>query len=139
MISFKYFWFLFYIPIVVLSKKKYERKVKERTIHQEKGFVLKDVKDFGLPLELSTIIEIHKWRRFTSHPQDPVVPLVREFYSNILTGAQSFSMVRGVKVSFSASTINMHYGLEDVVDEYDHLLESVFVEELNSILSTISV
>ncbi len=66
-------------------------------------------------------------------------PLVQEFYSNIPTGAQSFSMVRGVKVSFSASTINMHYGLEDVVDEYDHLLESVSVEELNSILSQVSV
>ena len=65
-------------------------------MHQEKGLILKNVKDFGLPAELSSIIEVHKWKNFASHPQDPVVPLVQEFYSNILIGAQTFSMVTGV-------------------------------------------
>ena len=39
----------------------------------------------------------------------------------------TFSMVKGVKVSFSAPTINMHLGLDDVVDEYSPLLESILV------------
>ena len=108
-------------------------------MHQEKGFILKNVKDFGFPAELSSVIEVHRWKKFASHPQDPVVPLVREFYSNILTGVQTFSMVRGVKVSFLASTINMHWGLDDVDDDYSPLLESISINELNLILSSMTI
>ena len=108
-------------------------------MHQEKGFILKKVKDFGLPAELSSVIEVHRWKKIASHPQDPVVPLVREFYSNILTSAQTFSMVRGGKVSFSASIINMHWGLDDVDDDYVPLLVSISINELNLILSSMTI
>ena len=81
---------------------KYRLEIKERSIHQEKGFILKNVRDFGLPSVISSVIEVQKWKTFASHPQNPIFPLVREFYSNILTSAHTFSMVRGVKISFSA-------------------------------------
>ena len=97
------------------------------------------MKDFGLPIELSSVIKVHRWKRFASHPQDLVVPLVREFYSNILTGAQTFSLVKGVKLSFSASTINMHWGLDDVDDDYSPLLDSISIDELNLILGSMTI
>ena len=75
------------------AKKKFELEVKERTLHQEKGFALKNVKYLGLPEEVFSAILVHQWKTFALHPQNPIVPLVRKFYSNILTGAQTFSMV----------------------------------------------
>ena len=111
-------------------KRKYKIGVKERSIHQEKGFILKNVKDFGLPPVISYVIEVQKWKRFASHPQNPIVPLVRKFYLNILIG---------VKVSFSTSTINMHLGSEDAVDDYIPLLESISLDELNRVLSSLTI
>ena len=97
------------------------------------------MKNFELPNDISSVIAVHKWKKFASHPQNPIVPLVREFYSNIFTGAQTISMVRGVKVSFSAPTINMHLWLDDVVDEYSPLLESISVQELTRVLNTLAI
>ena len=68
--------------------------------------------------EVAEVIKIHGWQSFAIHPINPIAPLVRELYANIITGAQTFSMVRGVKVSFSASSINMHLGLSDCVDSF---------------------
>ena len=48
-------------------------------------------------------------------------------------------MVRGVRVSFFAPTINMHLGLDDVVDEYSPLLESISVQELTRVLNTLVI
>ena len=100
---------------------------------------MKNTKNLELPNEIYSVIAVHQWRKFSLHPQNPIVPLVREFYSNILAGAQTFSMVRGVKVFFSAPSINMHLGLDDLVDEYSPLLESISVEELTRVLNTLTI
>ena len=84
----------------VEARRKFELEIKERNIHQEKCFILKSERNFGLPTEISSVITVHKWRKFVDHPHNPIIPLVRELYSNILTGNQTFSMVRGIKVSF---------------------------------------
>ena len=100
---------------------------------------MQSTKNFELPNEISSVITVHKWKNFALHPQNPIFPLVHKFYSNILTGAQTFSMVRGVKVSFSAPTINMHLGLDNVVDEYSPLFESISVQELTRVLNTLAI
>ena len=100
------------------AKRRFELHIKDRKFHHEKGFVFKNDGNFGLPEEVVAFIKIHGWRSFAIHPINPVAPLVREFYAKIITGAQTFSMVRGVKVSFSASSINMHLGLYDSVDSF---------------------
>ena len=89
---------------------------------------------YGLPSEVAVTIDAHPWSKFAVHPYNPIVPLVREFYTNILTVNQTFSMVQGIEVSFSASSINMHFGLPDVVNEYSTLLETISRVVLNRML-----
>ena len=97
------------------------------------------MKYLGLPSEVFSAISVHQWKTFALHPQNPIVPLVRELYSNILTGAHTFSMVRGTKVSFSAASINLHFGLEDLEDEFGPLLDSLSMEELTKILHYLTI
>ena len=116
------------------AKKIFELEVKERKVHEEKGFILTSGKDFRLPPEVATTICTHNWKSFAVHSTNPILPLVREFYTNIVTGNKPFSMVRGVKVSFSAPSINMHFDLEDCGDNFNDMLESVKGGELDKIL-----
>ena len=96
-------------------------------------------KDFGLPHEVAATIRTHRWKNFATHPSNRILPLVREFYSNMLTSNQTFSMVRGVKVSFSAPSINMQFDLEDCVDDFSDLVESLRGVDLDRILQTVTV
>ena len=121
------------------ARARFEQEVKERKVHEEKCFILQKGKDFGLPAEVANVIRAHKWQTFAAHPLNPVLQLVREFYANIVTPDQTFSMVRGVKVSFSAPSINMHFNLEDCVDSYSDLLDSVGEEELERVLHSVTV
>ena len=73
-------------------------------------------------------------RNFSAHSHNPIVPLGQEFYDNILTVNQIYSMVRCIKVAFSASLTNMHFGLPDVVDEYSTLMETIYGVVLNKML-----
>ena len=73
------------------------------------------------------------------YPINQIAPLVREFYANIITSAQTFSMVRGVKVSFSASSINMHLGLSDYDDSLCDFIDTIRTDELNRILEETTV
>ena len=113
--------------------------MKERKFHQEKGFLLINEEHYGLPGEIVATIDAHHWEKFTAHPHNPIIPLVGEFYANILTTNETFSMVRGIKVSFSASSINMHFGLPDISDEYNTLLETISGVALNKMLQALTV
>ena len=48
-------------------------------------------------------------------------------------------MVRGIKVYFSTSSINMHFGLEDIVDDYSPLLEAISISNLNRVLQNLTM
>ena len=48
-------------------------------------------------------------------------------------------MVRGIKVSFSASLINMNFGLPNVVCKYSTLLETISRVVLNKMLQDLTV
>ena len=48
-------------------------------------------------------------------------------------------MVIGINVSFFAPSINMHLGLEELVDEYNPLLESISTKELTRVLHTLTI
>ena len=121
------------------ARARFNSEVKERKIHQEKGFLLKNEDHYGQPSEVANNIDARQWTKFASHPHNPIVPLVREFYSKILTVNKSFSMVRGINVSFSASSINRHFGLHDVLDEYGAFLETIFELALNKMLQDLTV
>lgn len=67
------------------ARERFEQEVKERKVHEEKGFVLQKGKDFGLPTEVANVIRAHKWQTFTAHPSNPILQVVREFYANLVT------------------------------------------------------
>ena len=48
-------------------------------------------------------------------------------------------MVRGLKVSVSTSSINMHFGLPDLEDEYTTLLDNISRDDLNNLLKKLTV
>lgn len=58
---------------------------------------------------------------------------MRVFYANINFETQSYVVIRGGKVSFSAKTINMKLGLENVEDEYSLILKKVTEKQLQQI------
>ncbi|MBW4953958.1 hypothetical protein, partial [Klebsiella pneumoniae] len=91
------------------------------------------------PKEFGKVIKLHGWQSFATHPINLIALLVREFYANIITSAQNFSMVRGAKVSFSASSINMHLGLSDCDDALRDFIDAVGTDELNRILGETTV
>ncbi|KAL5565361.1 hypothetical protein UlMin_028525 [Ulmus minor] len=110
---------------------RFKDEVKNRNIHQEKGFLLSKREQYGLPKEIVDIIDLHQWSKFATHPNNPIASLRREFYANILTPGKNNSMVRGLKVSFSSVYVNMHFGLPEVKDEYATLLDKISRGELN--------
>ena len=69
------------------AKRHFELYFKDRKFLHEKGFIFTNDADFGLPEEVAEVIKLHGWRSFAMHPINPIDPLVREFYANIITGA----------------------------------------------------
>ena len=121
------------------AKQRFDTLIKARKIHHEKGFLFQEAEHYGLPANIAEVIDAHQWGKFAEHPSNPIVSLVREFYANITTSQQTFSMVRGLKVSFSAASINMHFGLSDLEDEYSVLLETSSRASLDSCLARLTV
>ncbi|KAL5567085.1 hypothetical protein UlMin_030249 [Ulmus minor] len=56
------------IKRILEKTRKYELELKECTVHQEKGFVFKNVKHLGLPDEIFSAISVHQWKKFALHP-----------------------------------------------------------------------
>ncbi|KAL5569425.1 hypothetical protein UlMin_026000 [Ulmus minor] len=121
------------------ARQRFDTLIKARQIHNEKGFLLQEAEHYGLPANIAEVIEAHQWGKFAEHPSNPIVSLVREFYANITTSKQTFSMVRGLKVSFSAASINLYFGLPDLEDEYNVLLEASSRASLDSCLVRLTV
>ena len=121
------------------TRQRFDTLIKARKIHQEKGFLFQEAEHYGLPVNIAEIIDAHQWGKFAEHPSNPIVSLVREFYANIMSSQQTFSMVRGLKVSFSAASINLHFGLTDLEDEYSVLLENSSRASLDASLARLTV
>ena len=121
------------------AKQRFDTQIKARQLHNEKGFFLQEAEHYGLPANIAEVIDAHQWGKFAEHPSNPIVSLVREFYANITTSQQTFSMVRGLKVSFSAASINLYFELPDLEDDYSVLLEASSRASLDSCLSRLTV
>ncbi|PON79629.1 hypothetical protein PanWU01x14_008610 [Parasponia andersonii] len=64
----------------------------------------------------------HNWQLFCAHPEDSIVPLVREFYANLTNPEEDIVYVRGVQVPLSMDAINTIFGLGDLVDEHSEFV-----------------
>lgn len=109
---------------------KFETETINLDLHPEKGFKYGKGTRWGILTELVEVIEAHGWKDFIEHPEGFCTPLVREFYANVSSKDQTFVVIRGGKLSFSAETINMKLRLEDVEDEYGAILNKVTEKQL---------
>ena len=79
------------------------------------------------------------WLEFCNHPRDPVSPLVKEFYANLLSPSQHNIWVRNSVVSLDSRVINSFYNLPSEVDcEYAKLLGNITPPKWNKIFKTLT-
>ena len=107
------------------AKKKYEEFIKPRKILEEKGFQFPPQAS-GIVQSLYTATVKRGWLEFCNHPRDPVLSLVKEFYTNLL--------------SLSQHNINAFYNLPFEVNcEYAKLLDKLTPQRWNKIFTTLTV
>ena len=82
---------------------------------------------------------MHNWKYFYSHPDDACVPVVREFYSNLIEDYQDVVYVRGKKGPIGNKTINNYFGIKSEVDEHSEYVASTDEAEIDSILANLCV
>ena len=64
-----------------------------------------------------------EWLEFCNHPRDPVVPIVKEFYANLVSPDQHNIWVRNTLVPLDSHVINAFYNLPAEINcEYAKLL-----------------
>ena len=70
------------------------------------------------------------WEKFCSHPQDPIVSVVKEFYFNMLQQNQRHVFVRQVQVSYNSRVINAFYDLLTTIEcEYTQFVENMTMKK----------
>ena len=80
------------------------------------------------------------WLEFCNHPRDPVLPLVKEFYSNLLSYVQHNTWVKNSLVPLDSRVINAFYNLPSEVNcEYAKLLDKLTPQRWNKIFTTLTV
>ena len=73
---------------------------------------------------------------FCNHPRDPVLPLVKEFYANLLSPGQHNIWVRNYLVLLDSQVINTFYNLPSEVNcEYTRLLDKLTPQRWNKIFT----
>ena len=66
------------------------------------------------------------WLEFCNHPRDPVLPVVKEFYTNLVSPGQHNIWVRNSLVPLDSRVINAFYNLPAEINcEYAKLLNKL--------------
>lgn len=118
------------------AEEKFEDIIESRKILEEKGF--------QFPQQLSgTIHTIYVtaakqgWLAFCTHPRNLVLPIVKEFYSNMLQQEQKTSLVRKVQVPLNSRVINAFYNLPSDIDcAYSKMAESMTTKQWVDVFSS---
>ena len=66
------------------AEEKYEEFIEPRRILEEKGFQFPDQLT-GIVQTIHNVVAKRGWLEFCNHPRDPVLPLVKEFYANLVS------------------------------------------------------
>ena len=92
------------------------------------------------PQESCNYCTKRRWLEFCNHPRDPVLPLVKEFYANLLSPSQHNTWVRNSLVPLDSRVINAFYNLPSKVDwEYAKLLGNITPQKWNKIFKTLTI
>ena len=80
------------------------------------------------------------WIKFCAHPIDSVIPVIKEFYSNMLQQDQHNIFVWQVQVPLNSRVINVFYDLPPVIDcEYTKFTENMTVNRWGEVLKTFTI
>lgn len=108
---------------------KFEYIIEPHKILEEKGFQFPK-QPTGMMNNIYTIVAWMGWLKFCAHFQDPIVPIVKEFYSNMLQRDQCNIFVRQVQVLLNSRIINAFYNLPPMIDcEYTKFIENMTVKK----------
>ena len=89
---------------------KFEKFIEPRKILEEKGFQFPQHPSGTINTIYIAAIK-RGWLDFCTHPLDLVLPIVKEFYSNMLRWDQRTILVRNVQVALDLRVINAFHNL----------------------------
>ena len=77
---------------------------------------------------------------FCNHPRDPVMPVVKEFYANLVSPYQHNIWVRNTLVPLDSRVINAFYNLPaEITCEYAKLHDKLTPKKWNTIFTTFTI
>ena len=80
------------------------------------------------------------WLEFYNHPRDPVLPVVNEFYANLVSPDQHNIWVRNTLVPLDFRVINAFYNLPAEINcECAKLLDKLTTKKWNTIFTTLII
>ena len=80
------------------------------------------------------------WLEFCNHHRDLVLPVVKEFYANLVSPSQHNILVRNTLVPLDSRVINTFYNLPAEINyEYAKLLDKLTPKRWNTIFTTLTV
>ena len=80
------------------------------------------------------------WLEFYNHARDPVLPVVKEFYANLVSPGQHNIWVRNLLVSLDSRVIKAFYNLSAEINcEHAKLLDKLTPQRWNKIFTTLTV
>ena len=80
------------------------------------------------------------WLEFCSHPRDPILLVVKEFYANLVSPCQHNIWVRNSLFPLDSRVINAFYNLPAEINyEYVELLDKLTPQRWNTIFTTLIV
>ena len=80
------------------------------------------------------------WLEFCDHPRNPVLPVMKEFYANLVSPGQHNIWVRNSLVPLDSRVINAFYNLPAEINcAYAKLLDKLTLQRWNKIFTTLIV
>ena len=92
------------------DEDKFKEFIEPRKISEEKSFHIPQ-QPSGTINTIYVAVAKKGWLDFCTHPRDPVLQIVKEFYSNMLQQDQRTIMVKNVQVPLDLKVINAFYNL----------------------------
>ncbi|KAH1097335.1 hypothetical protein J1N35_014256 [Gossypium stocksii] len=122
------------------AKVRYESILKNKQMHPEKGFTLKESNYRDFMACIRQVAKTVNWELFCEKRPNVNEELVREFYVNLTSSALTEVPVYEIKVLITSNAINEFFELLDFEnDEYSSLLSNIKPENLQEILEELTV
>ena len=121
------------------AEEKYEEFIEPRRILEEKGFQFPDQLT-GIVKTIHNAAAKRGWLEFCKHARNPVLPVVKEFYANLVSPDQYNIWVRNTLVPLDSRVINAFYNLPtEITCEYAKLRDKLTPKTWTTIFTTLTI